>query len=201
MLLAIGCGRKSPPVAVKNKSALPAAAAAESLLQAAPPEQNGGMAQVLQTKSAPELGQQLLETKNDVTRQQTALALADMGEKGYPHLAAGMRSNSTEQRLVSIQVIDKPTLLAHRDEMIPMLEKMLYDREPMIRRSAAGRLCWFGKEAQRSLRYLMEMANNANELPDIRQVALVSIDLITHANDVPNRGVDPSKMNDPPGKQ
>ncbi len=188
LLLLGGCGRKSPPVAVKTKST-GASAAASTAVAPMTPEMEAA-AKTLQNRSAPELGQQLLDTKNPALRQQAAVALADMGEKGYPHLFAAMKSNNDEQRLAAIQVIDKPTLMAHRNDMIPMLEKMLGDREPMIRRSAAARLCWFGSDAQRSLGLLTGMANDPNELPDIQQVAKVSIDLIRNAKGTPSKGVD-----------
>jgi hypothetical protein len=76
--------------------------------------------------------------------------------------------------------------------MIPLFIGMLRDREPMIRRSAAARLCWFGTAAQVALRDLTEMAAS-DPVPDVREVARVSIDLIRNANAQPNRGVDPSK--------
>lgn len=187
LLPAGGCARKAPPVASKsNLNGLTPAVSAR-------PAQTDPAFRRSEGRTAPEWGEQLLETRNHATRQQAALALADLGEQGYPHLAAGLRSNSDELRLASIQAMDKPTLLAHQNEMIPLFTRLLRDREPMLRRAAAARLCWFGTAAQGALRDLTEVATT-DPMPDIREVARVSIDLIQNAKAQPDRGVNPSMV-------
>jgi len=172
--LLAGCGRQPPPpVAAENGlgSSGTAAAAVEGDWQAAPVPGT-----TYQGRTVVQWATQL-DTDNHVQRSQATMALGQMGEAGYPHLLAGMQSKSDALRIACLQAASKPTLLQHGNEMVPLLTRMLRDPEPMIRRSAAARLPWFGAGAQGALRDLRVMAES-DPVPDIRQVAQVSIELI-----------------------
>ena len=129
----------------------------------------GTSGQVVQGRTAPQWAEQL-EARNHVQRKQASMVLGKMGERGYPHLREGMRRGSTEVRLACMQAIGKPALLEHRGEMVPILRAMLRDPEPMLRRAAAARLCWFGADARSAVRELQYIAEH-DDHPDIQQVA------------------------------
>ncbi|MBY0527739.1 MAG: HEAT repeat domain-containing protein [Gemmataceae bacterium] len=194
MVLALaGCSRKAPPNPVAEASPVPIPRPSEE----DPGDSEagrGGAGTSYEGRTAPQWAKELENSDNHAKRSQASIALSRLGERGYPHLAAGMRSNSDEVRIACLQVIDKPTLLAHPNEMVPLLTQMLRDRQPMIRRSAAARLCWFGEGARGALRDLQQMASNDPET-DIRQVARVTIELIQNPK-APHRKGEPG--NRPP---
>jgi len=185
-LAAVGCARKAPkPVGAESAPApAPVGAAAEN-----PDDPANGGGPVYEGRTVRQWDHQL-QSSDHAVRQQASVALSALGERGYPSLRDGMLSKSDEVRVACLQAITKPALLEHGNEMIPLLTRMLRDREPMVRRSAAARLCWFGSGAKGALRDLQEMADR-DPLPDIRQVARVSIELIQNPNAPPNRGVEP----------
>lgn len=127
-----------------------------------------------------------LNSDDHAVRSQGSQALAELGEVGFPHLEAGMRSGNDAVRLACLQAISKPTLVDHPQEMVPILRNMLKDPEPLIRRAAAARLCWFGSRASPALPELRTVAQS-DPLLDIRQVALVSIEIIQSPKAPPAR--------------
>jgi HEAT repeat protein len=176
LLLPAGCSRKSPPAAINRATGAAAAAPSAAGAGAEGPAAVAGG--VYEGRAAPEWGERLVQTQSQAMRDKAAIALAQLGEQGYPHLLAGMRSDSDAVRLASVRAISKAMLLAHQNEMIPLLMRMLKDPEPMIRRAAAGQLRSFGKAGEIALRDLMEMAADKNESPEVRQVAKASAEQI-----------------------
>jgi hypothetical protein len=186
--LLAGCGRQPPPPAGANAALADnelTTVSAEGDWQAPPasgPSSYQGRSVVQWAKQ--------LQTDNHAERSQASMALGQMGEAGYPHLLAGIKSNSDARRIVCLQAMSRPVMLTHGHEMVALLTRMLRDREPMIRRSAAARLPWFGAGAQGALRDLRIMVES-DPVPDIRQVAQVSIELIMNPDKPPPREPNP----------
>jgi len=105
------------------------------------------------------------------------MALAKMGEPGYPHLLKGMQSRDVDVQLTALQAITKPVLVAHQQETMALLRGMLRDSNAQIRQAAAARLPWYGKEAQVALPALQGMAKNDSD-ENVRQVAGTSVTMI-----------------------
>lgn len=103
---------------------------------------------------------------------EAVLALRELGEEGYQHLFQGMQSSIAEIRLLSLQAIYQPVLVAHRDEMLPLLFRLLQDADPRIRQSAAVRLSGFGTSAKAGAAILRKMSTSD---PD-RSVRLAALE-------------------------
>lgn len=185
MLMLMGCSQKASPRLTAPELQPSANAGARNQIWAAQAEKQEAAPISFAGQTAPEWAEQL-KSEDHAVLGQASHALAEMGEGGYRQLADGMATGSNQVRLVCIQVITKPTLLAHADEMVPLLRAMLKDREPMIRRSAAARICWFGTAGRVALPELQIMAQS-DPVPDIRQVALASIEIIQNPKAPPQR--------------
>jgi hypothetical protein len=191
LVLAAGCGRKQVPA--------PNVGAGLSYLAPLVPEGTdlspapvSAPGTTYQGWTAPQWGRELL-SENPATVASAGMALAELGEAGYPHLRAGLGSRAIVVRAASIQAMTKPLLLEHRKEMLPLLGRLLRDPEPLLRRAAAARLGWFGLDAQDCIADLQTVAAG-DPMADIRMVAKASIDLILQANDTPTHGVGPNKL-------
>ncbi len=176
VLLSSGCARKvRPPVPA------PAADQPAAIAMTDTGEDGGAEAMAAQPmyqgRTAPQWADRVRDT-NHAVQSRESVALAQLGEKGYPYLMEGMRSRSDQLRLNCLRTIDKSVLVTHSRETLPVLTQMLRDPKPTIRRAAAARLCWYGPGAQTALRELQTVADS-DPLPDIRDVARLSIQMIS----------------------
>lgn len=110
-----------------------------------------------------EWGQQLLEARDPAARTRAAVALGQLGEKGYPPLLKGLQSDSDVTRRVSLQSLPRPEMVKHERELLPVLAILLRDQDPEIRRAAVSRISWFGKAAQPYVTSLQHLARNDPE--------------------------------------
>lgn len=163
---AAGCGRKGPPPAPQGAGG-PGAGALT-------PVENPGWepppGAVYQGRTAPQWGNQLVETRDASTRVQAATALSQMGKAGYPYLAKGLNSNSDEIRLVSLQAIGKPELVGDKNSMSALIDMLNNSRDPALRQAAASRLAWFGMDSQRAVQPLQRAATTDSDA-EVRRVA------------------------------
>jgi HEAT repeat protein len=115
-----------------------------------------------------------MESQNPTARSQASAALGSMGESGYPFLLKGLRSNSDDVRMNSLQNMTKPVMVAHQQETLGLLRSMLGDPNPLIRQGAAARVSWYGKDAQVALPAVQALAQNDSE-PEVRRVAAIAV--------------------------
>jgi len=150
LLVLAGCSRKSP---------LPGAAGPGSGGQASAhvpqpaewpawnPHASGQPVHPGLLKTAPQLGDQLLKGRDPTTVSKAAVALGEMGDKGYPYLYKGLTSNDESVRIVSLQSMPSTELVKNQREMMALMVRFLGDPNPDVRKAAVGRLTYFGKAA------------------------------------------------------
>jgi HEAT repeat protein len=185
LLVVPACTTKAPPVA--RRAPLPRAndSVASQAVSASP----DAAAQLLgRTLSQWE---EQLSSKDLATRQRATLALGQLGEAGYPTLISGMKNESADVRLQSLQAIYRPLLVKHQTETVPLLLQLLHDPNPAVREHAAIRLAWFdvrvsnmtpragyyARERLQALRLLAQKDDN----PAAKNAALHSIQSIEDA--------------------
>ena len=162
-----GCARKAPPPAVVVPG--PATMVRPTETPVGPDGGAGAPAPIYQGRSPAQWAERL-DNRDQGVRRQASEALRTLGPAGYPHLAKGMRHPSAEVRLASLQSLPKRELVAHKDEMVHLLIRMLRDPNPSVREHAAIRLAWFdagARQAVTPLRSLAESDDNAS----VRQAA------------------------------
>jgi hypothetical protein len=113
-----------------------------------------------------------LDHPDNGVRLQAGMALRNLGNAGYPHLAAAIRNGkSAETRLAALQAIYKTELVSHRAEMLPLLVRLLEtDPNEAVREQAAIRLAWFDDQARGALAALQSAAMK-DPNPQVRQAA------------------------------
>lgn len=98
-------------------------------------------------KTAPQLGDQLLKGRDPTTVSKAAVALGEMGEKGYPYLYKGLTSNDESVRILSLQSMPSTEMVKNQRETMALMVRFLGDPNPDVRKAAVGRLTYFGKAA------------------------------------------------------
>jgi len=176
MIVVAGCARKSP-LAPQGGANRPAAQPVGTAYQAWQPASAAGPA--YQGRAAAHWANDL-HRPDPVTRAEAGRALASLGEDGYTHLRAGLRSPSADVRLTAIRSLPQPLLLAHQQETTPLLLAFVRDSDPELRREAVVRLGWFGQDGRGFLPLLRNvMAGDGDS--GVREAALVTIDSIEQA--------------------
>lgn len=191
MLVAAGCGRKTPPK-IGGLGPAPADVAQPTASAADPQAVVGGA--MYEGRTAPQWGE-VLEGRDNAARMKAGYALSNMGEKGYVELARGLKSTSDEARLASLQAVSRTQLLAHRRDSMTLLLDMIEDRNPMIRQGAAARLSWFEMDSEQALPVLQRHAAKDPDA-DVRRVCQDSVYAIQEyvkAGGKLTRGVNPQK--------
>jgi HEAT repeat protein len=185
LLVMPACTTKAPPVARRAPLAHANPSVASQAVSAHP------------DAVAPLLGRTLsqweeqLSSKDLAARQRATLALGQLGEAGYPALLNGMKNESADVRLQSLQAIYRPVLVQHQAETVPLLLQLLQDPNPAVREHAAIRLAWFdvrvsnmtpraGYYARERLQALRLLAQK-DETPAAKNAALHSIQSIEDA--------------------
>jgi HEAT repeats len=184
-LVAAGCGRSKPPPANLGGPAPPA------LVPAAPadgPEALTPAGPAFQGKSAKQWDE-LLDARDTKTCAEAAVALGNMGEAGYPYLAARLKAGSDQVRLQSLLAIGRGELVAHARQTMPLLMEMLDARNPSLRQAAASRLAWYGADSKQALQPLERVAR-ADSDPEVRRVAAGAIAQINEFFDAQQRLAD-----------
>lgn len=127
--------------------------------------------------------EQFNRPEDEAMRVKAATVLGQLGKQGFPPLLEAMKSTSDDGRLLALQSVTKETLAEHQKETWPLLRDMLSDPNPAIRKQAADRIAWYGKEnlaaLKESVRLLRLMAKNDPDL-QVRQVAESAINQITY---------------------
>jgi HEAT repeat protein len=185
LLVVPACTTKAPPVARPAPLARANASVASPAIPAHP------------DAAAPLLGRALsqweeqLSSKDLAARQRATLVLGQLGEAGYPALLNGMKNESADVRLQSLQALYRPVLVRHQAETVPLLLQLLQDPNPAVREHAAIRLAWFdvrvsnmtpraGYYARERLQALRLLAQK-DETPAAKNAALHSIQSIEDA--------------------
>lgn len=162
----VGCGRQAPAPLVEATTPQP--------LTSVQPQM--AVEPVFEGRTAPQWAEQL--HSGDATRlTQACQALRELKEPGVPHLLAGLRSRSTETRLVCLQALHPSVLTAHRQQTLPLVREMLHDASAAVRQGAATRLPWFGKDGQVAVLALRELAAR-DDSAEVRKAAAEAVAVI-----------------------
>jgi HEAT repeat protein len=193
LVLLVGCGRRSPPVAKTNVTSgtgLSTQVAIQRPIGTNEPETLEARKGTYQGKSALEWGE-TLKSSNAGKREQAAEALRTLGEAGYPQLREALKDRSPEVRLKAMQAIDLPILRSHQEEMVTLLMTLLTDPNPAVREQAAARLVVFdntgqkgdlqaGLQVKQRIEALQYAAQN-DPAPNVRLAAINSLRCIQSA--------------------
>ena len=128
----VGCAKKAPPVVPK----------AAVLQVSAPVVKEEEPTEAPETQRTPAEWAQKLQDQDADVRLDAARALGELGEKGYAHLLQGLRHASPEVRSAALEGLTPGLVRQHQKEMVPLLLKLLEDKEPAIRKQACAKLTW-----------------------------------------------------------
>jgi hypothetical protein len=131
-LLLFGCARKAPPVV--RKTAVPQVAL-PSAKEEEPPE-------APETQFTPAQWAQKLQDQDAGVRLDAARALGELGEGGYAPLLRGLQDPSADIRLACLQGLTPGLVRQHQKELVPLLLKLLEEKDPAMRKRACTGLTW-----------------------------------------------------------
>lgn len=127
--------------------------------------------------------QKMLYSEDAAERSNAARALRNMGQAGYPLLVEGIRSPKPEVQEISLQAMYGTEIINNKDEIFPLLLKLLDNDNLRVRRAAASRLEEYGVigakyltagEIDLAVGRLRKIADNTKEDIGLRQAALRS---------------------------
>lgn len=165
-----GCSRR-PPVNVRTSAG--ASAASTGVFPSAERTEWGP---AKQPRTAEQWAAQL-SNSHPAAAFQASLALRDLKDEGYPHLARAVLSDSLEVRRLALAALSAPVLLARHRERLPLLIGLLRNSDPFMRQHAASRLGCFGTKATTVRPALDQMAANDVD-PNVRGAAAEAVYLI-----------------------
>jgi hypothetical protein len=96
-------------------------------------------------------------------------------------LLKGMQSKSEDVRLVSLEAVARPVLVANAGRTWDLLLRMLDDNNALIRRQAALRLTWFEPRQSRSCIPRLQTLAEADPDAEVRRTASAAILSIEYA--------------------
>jgi hypothetical protein len=181
LLAAIGCGRKTPPVA-RPVTAKTGVGVSGPMIAA--PVQPLDPVGTFRGRTAEQWGEQLA-ARDPVVRQEAAVALRELGTAAAPQLVQAMKSPTPEVRLQAVETLAVPVVTENPKITLPVLLLLLQDPVPAIREQAAIRLAWFdrttrdqklqtGFEAAQRLQALERVAQT-DPHPNVRTAAANSV--------------------------
>lgn len=165
-----GCSRK-PPVNVRT-----AAGTATASPGVSPSAERMEWAPAKQPRTAEQWAAQL-SNPHPAAAFQASLALRDLKDEGYPHLARAVLSDAPEVRRLALAALSAPVVLARHRESLPLLIGLLQNPDPFMRQHAASRLGCFGTKAVAVRPALDQMAANDAD-PNVRGAAAEAVYLI-----------------------
>jgi hypothetical protein len=134
--LTSGCGKKAPPVA-SNSGGKPAAIP----VAIAPPELGSPGPQADPKQLAREWGEKLRD-EDPAVRAEAVHALAELEEEGFGYLFNALQTDKTALRLAVLESISPTLVYSHQKETVPVLIKMLQDKDANVRKRVCISLTW-----------------------------------------------------------
>jgi hypothetical protein len=129
----VGCAKKAPPVVPK------------AVVQVSMPvatEEPAETADTPETQFTPAQLAQKLQDQDAGVRLEAAHALGELDEKGYSHLSLGLQHASVEVRAAALEGLTPGLVRKHQKEIVPVLLKLVEEKEPAIRKQACTKLTW-----------------------------------------------------------